>query len=497
MSKKEIILSVKNITKSYPGVIALDNVSLDFIKGEIHAIAGENGAGKSTLIKIITGATQADRGEIEVLGVKHKGFSPREAQTKLGISAIYQEFTLISELSVAENVFLGKEIENGFFIDKKKMYIETERILEKLGVKINPSTLVKNLSVAYQQIVEIAKSLSQNVKILIMDEPSAPLTTNEVKHLFKLVRVLKKQGVSIIYISHRLPEIFELSDRTSVMRDGRLIKTIDTAQVDRKELISLMVGRELGETYPQNSHFSKDVLLEVKNLSTSKLLKNINFKLHKSEILGFGGLVGAGRTELARAIFGADPLTNGEIYVNGRKIENKKPGKAVENSIALVPEDRKQHGILAGMSVKENITFSSLKKLTPFILINNKEENKIASSFKEKLRIATPNLFQKVKNLSGGNQQKVVLAKWLATQCEIIIFDEPTRGIDVGAKQEIYELIKRLAEDGKGIIFISSEMPELLGMSDRIIVMREGEIMGTFGKGEATQHAILDMASAE
>jgi len=495
--KNEVILSVKNITKSYPGVIALDNVSMDFIKGEIHAIAGENGAGKSTLIKIITGAIQADSGKIELNGIMHNGFTPYEAQTKLGISAIYQEFTLISELSVAENVFLGKELEKGFFLNKKQMHIETEKILGKLGVKINPGTLVKNLSVAYQQIVEIAKSLSQEVKILVMDEPSAPLTSNEVDHLFQLVRTLKSQGVTIIYISHRLTEIFELSDRTSIMRDGKLITTINTDKIDRKELINFMVGRELGESYPQNILSSEDVLLEVKNINTLKNLKNISFKLHKSEILGFGGLVGSGRTELARAIFGADSILSGEIFVKGKKVEIKNPGEAVKNGISLVPEDRKQHGILAEMSVKQNITFSSLKNITDFGLINHKKENNIATTFKNKLKIATPNLIQKVKNLSGGNQQKVVLAKWLATQCEIIIFDEPTRGIDIGAKQEIYELIKKLAEEGKGIIFISSEMPELLGMSDRIIVMREGEITGSLNKREATQHAILDMASAK
>ncbi len=495
--KKEIILSVKNITKSYPGVIALDNVTLDIVKGEIHAIAGENGAGKSTLIKIITGAIQADRGEIELDGVKHKGFSPHEAQAELGISAIYQEFTLIPELSVAENVFFGKELEKGIFINKKQMHRETENILSKLGVKINPGVLVKNLSVAYQQIVEIAKSLSQEVKILIMDEPSAPLTTNEVDHLFHLVRTLKNQGVTIIYISHRLPEIFELSDRVTIMRDGKLIITMDTEKTDRKELINYMVGRELGESYPEKTYVSNEPLLEVRSLSTKKLLKNINFKLHKSQILGFGGLVGAGRTELARALFGADPIICGEIFVKGKKVLIKSPSGALEHSIALIPEDRKQHGILAEISVKKNITFSTLKRLTKFGLISDKKEKSIAASFKKRLRIATPDLEQKVKNLSGGNQQKVVLAKWLATQCEIIIFDEPTRGIDVGAKQEIYELIKKLAKEGKGIIFISSEMPELLGMSDQIIVMREGEIMGSFEKGTATQHAILDMASAK
>ncbi|MDY0092066.1 MAG: sugar ABC transporter ATP-binding protein [Candidatus Vecturithrix sp.] len=495
--EQSTILAVRNITKTYPGVKALDNVTLDFKKGEIHAIAGENGAGKSTLIKILTGAIQANSGEIELEGVIHTGFTPHQAQFDLGIAAIYQEFNLVPELSVAENIFFGKEVQKGVFLDTKRMQLETERILEKLGISINPRTSVKNLSVAYRQIVEIAKAVSQNVKILIMDEPSAPLTANEITYMFQLVRTLKAQGVTIIYISHRLTEVFELADRVTVLRDGTLIATLETKATDRKELITLMVGRELGETYPEKRFKSDDVLLEVNHLNTPTGLKDISFRLHKGEILGFGGLVGAGRTELARAIFGADQIKNGEMLIERKKVLNRTPSQAVEHGIGLIPEDRKQHGILAEMSVKDNISFSSLKRLTSYGLISGKAQQQLAMSFKEKMRIATPDLERKVKNLSGGNQQKVVLAKWLATQCDVIIFDEPTRGIDVGAKQEIYELISQLAEEGKGIIFISSEMPELLGMSDRILVMREGEIVGELHKGEATQRAILELASAE
>lgn len=491
------ILAVRNVTKTYPGVCALDNITLDFRKGEVHAIAGENGAGKSTLIKILTGAIQADRGEIEVEGVVYHNFTPHEAQFELGIAAIYQEFNLIPELSVAENIFLGKELQKGFFLDAKQMQLATAKILNQLGVAINPRTLVKNLSVAYQQIVEIAKAVSQHVKILIMDEPSAPLSTNEVEHMFQLVKMLQAQGVTIIYISHRLPEVFELSDRVSVLRDGKLIATLDTQRTDRKELITLMVGRELGETYPERIFTAAEVLLEVKHLSTPHMLKDISFTLHKGEILGLGGLVGAGRTELARAIFGADAIESGEIFIEGQKIVNRDPSQAVKNRIGLIPEDRKQLGILADMSIKQNISFSSLPALTSAAgLISSKAEQELAMSFKTSLRIATPDLDRAVKYLSGGNQQKVVLAKWLATKCQVILFDEPTRGIDVGAKQEIYELIMQLATEGKGIILISSEMPELLGMSDRILVMREGELVGALAKGEATQHAILDMASA-
>ena len=493
----DVILSVRNLTKTYPGVTALDNVSIDFRQGEVHALVGENGAGKSTLIKVLTGAIQADSGEIELEGTFHSGFTPHEALFDLGMTAIYQEFNLVSGLTVAENVFFGKEITRGPFINMKQMSLETEKILDRLGMKVNPRTLVKHLSVAYQQIVEIAKAVSQHVKILIMDEPSAPLASNEVEHMFELIRALKKEGVTVIYISHRLGEAFEISDRITVLRDGKLISTADTEQMNRQELISLMVGREIGETYPEKKYDSDEVILEVRDLCTEGFLKNISFELHKGEILGFGGLVGAGRTELARAVFGADPTASGEIFLEGKKVHVRNTSHAIGVGIGLIPEDRKQHGILAEMTVKQNISFSAYRNINTFGLIRGREEERIASDFKKKLNIKTPDLNRKVKNLSGGNQQKVVLSKWLATQCKILIFDEPTRGIDVGAKQEIYGLIKGLAEEGRGIMLISSELPELLGMCDRIIVMHEGEVTGSFMKGEATQDKILDLASGE
>jgi ribose transport system ATP-binding protein len=493
----DIILSVSDVTKTYPGVRALDDVSIDFERGEVHAIVGENGAGKSTLIKILTGAIQPDSGEIELEGVVHSSFTPHEAIFDLGISAIYQEFNLIPYLSVAENVFFGKEITRGILINMNKMCSETEKILDRLGMRINPRTLVKDLSVAYQQIVEISKAISRNVKILIMDEPSAPLTTNEVDRMFDLVRTLKRQGVTVIYISHRIGETFQLADRVTVLRDGKYIKTLMTKETNRQEIIRLMVGRTLGETYPEKEYASEEVLLEVKNLSTEGLLKNISFRLHRGEILGLGGLVGAGRTELARAIFGADPVKAGEVYVEGKRVHVRNTSSAITRGIGLIPEDRKQHGILSEMTVKENISYSALRNLNRAGIIMGKSEDRIAQEFKEKLDIKTPDLGRKVKNLSGGNQQKVVLSKWLATRCRVLLFDEPTRGIDVGAKQEIYELIKQLADEGHGIVFISSELPELLGMCDRILVMRNGEISGSFMKGEATQDAILDLASGE
>jgi ribose transport system ATP-binding protein len=494
---KDIILSVRNLTKTYPGVRALDAVSIDFERGEVHAIVGENGAGKSTLIKILTGAIQPDSGEIELEGVVHSSFSPHEAIFDLGISAIYQEFNLVPYLSIAENIFFGKEITRGILINMNKMCSETEKILDRLGMKINPRMLIKDLSVAYQQIVEISKAISRNVKILIMDEPSAPLTTNEVDRMFNLVRTLKQQGVTVIYISHRLGEAFQLADRVTVLRDGKYIKTLITKETNRQELIRLMVGRTLGEAYPEKKNKSEEVLLEVKNLCTEGLLKNISFRLCRGEILGFGGLVGAGRTELARVIFGADPIKTGEIYIEGKRVNIRSTSSAITKGIGLIPEDRKRHGILSEMTVKENISYSALRNLNRVGIIMGKAEERIAQEFKEKLNIRTPDLGRKVKNLSGGNQQKVVLSKWLATKCKVLLFDEPTRGIDVGAKQEIYELITRLAEEGTGIVLISSELPELLGMCDRILVMRKGEISGSFKKGEATQDAILDLASGE
>jgi ribose transport system ATP-binding protein len=356
---------------------------------------------------------------------------------------------------------------------------------------------VKNLSVAYQQIVEIAKALVYDVKILIMDEPSAALASNEIEHLFDLVKDLKAKGVTIIYVSHKMSEIFELADRITVLRDGRAITTVDADKTDRAELISFMVGRKLGESYLRKETIEEDVLLEVINLNIPGLLKDISFTLRKGEILGFAGLVGAGRTELARAIFGADPLESGEIKIQGKKIKVTNPNQAIKHGIGLVPEDRKQQGILAEMTVKENISYSSLNNLSRCSIINNSMELQTASRFGEQLNIKTPTLDAKVENLSGGNQQKVVLAKWLAARCKVLIFDEPTRGVDVAAKQEIYEMIKELADQGTGIIFISSEMPELIAMADRIIVVKDGAVVGSLSGQEVTQQAVLHLAMGD
>lgn len=489
----ESILELKGIKKVYPGVIALDDVSIEFIKGEIHAIVGENGAGKSTLIKTITGAIEPTEGTIVFGGREYGKLNPIQA-IEMGIGAVYQEFNLIPYLSVAENIFYGREIKQGLFYDMNTMCEETDRIMKTLGIKVDPRARVKDLTVAYQQIVEIAKSVSRDVKVLILDEPSAPLTNAEIQAMFKIIRSLKEKGVTIIYISHRLEEIFELSDRVTVMRDSRYILTMNTKDTDRQCLISLMVGRELMDDYPCRASDSGENILEVKGMSTL-YVHNIDFELKKGEILGFAGLVGAGRTEVMRAVFGADPVLEGEIRLQGKKVTIRSPQDAIRHGIGLIPEDRKHQGVLLGMSIKNNITLSSLKAVATMGYIDRKKEKRKLEQLKESLRIKTPSLEQLVKNLSGGNQQKVVLAKWLATNCQILIFDEPTRGIDIGAKQEIYKLMRDLVSGGKSIIMISSEMPELLGMSDRIIVMHEGRIVGEVSRCEATQERILDMAS--
>lgn len=497
MENQEILLSAQGIVKRYPGVVALDHVDLDFYKGEIHAICGENGAGKSTFIKVLTGAIQPDAGRIEMEGIHRVNYTPHEAMFNYGISAIYQEFFLIPALSIAENIFLGKELQAHCFLDRNTMNRKAKELLLSLGVDLDPNRAVGSLSVAYQQIVEIAKSTYQNAKLIIMDEPSAPLTINEVDKLFNLVHTLKAKGITVIYISHRLSEIFELSDRVTVFRDGRKIVTMPTASTSKNELIHIMVNRELSETFPIRKGKIAEPILEVRNLSTAALLKDINFTLHKGEILGFGGLVGAGRTELARAIYGADLISAGTILINGKPTVIRHPQEAVAQRIGLIPEDRKQHGIISRLSVGENIAYSSFKKISKFGLIQMRLLEQTAQKMVKLLRIVTPNTQKKVKELSGGNQQKVVLARWLTSDCDIILFDEPTRGIDVGAKQEIYELIIELAAQGKAIIFISSEMSELLGMSDRIVVMHEGVIMGELSKAEATQDKVLRLASGE
>lgn len=490
------LLSVQNIVKSYSGVTVLHDVSLDICKGEVHALVGANGAGKSTLIKTISGAIRPNAGKIVFDGQEYDYMTP-QLSSALGIEIIYQEFNLVPSLSVAENIFLGNKSRTSKIVNFRQMYQKADEILQTFGLDIKSSDLVKNLSVAYKQIVEIAKALACDLKVLVLDEPTAPLTNTEVEVLYRIVKELKNQGVSIIYISHRLEEIFELSDRITVLRDGHKIITVDTDKTDRKQLISYMISAELGEEYPKRvGTWKENVLLEVKNLSGNGF-DNINFKVHKGEILGICGLVGAKRTEIVRAIFGADKAKSGEIYFEGTKVEIKRPTDAINLGITMVPEDRKSQGVVLGLSIAWNLTLANLKKISNGLVIDRKRENVLVDRYKNALKIKMNNIDQPVSALSGGNQQKVVVSKWLASDPKLIIFDEPTRGIDVGAKKEIYHLINELADQGLGVILISSEMDEMIGLSDRMVILAEGRITGFLEKEEFSKQHILDLSSGD
>ena len=491
--KDDIVLSMRHITKTYPGVVAIDDLSLDFRRGEVHALVGENGAGKSTLIKCLSGAIAPDSGTICIGGHEYAHLTPKTAREH-GVEVIYQEINLINALSVAENVCLGEEI--GRWVDFKALNRKAEAVFQRMNVDMDVKETVEKLSTAQQQLVEIAKSLSKNAKILVLDEPTAPLTTNEVDMLFKIIATLKAEGVTMIYISHRMDEIFEISDRVSVMRDGKLISTLDTPKTNRKELIKLMVGRELSETYPQRSNITDIRALEVRDFS-AELPRHIDLHINKGEIVGLAGLVGAGRTEFARAVFGADRSIGGELLLNGEPIHISSPKQAIKHGIGLIPEDRKQQGCFLSFGIDWNISIANMPNVSHNGFIRHKKVKEDAIKYKDILNIKTPSLKQLVMNLSGGNQQKVVLAKTLATDSNIIIFDEPTRGIDVGAKQEIYQLMTKLADEGKAILMISSDMEELLGMSDRIYVLCEGRLMGELQRDEFSQVRILELASGE
>jgi ribose transport system ATP-binding protein len=493
---EEYVLQLQHIRKEYPGVVALKDVTLELKKGEILALIGENGAGKSTLIKCCSGAVIPTSGKIIVNNKEFTSMTPQLAAEN-GIAIIYQEFNNVKELSAAENLFLGRPIRKGIVVDKAAMEREAAKAFEQLHIKIDPKALMKNLTVGYQQMVEIAKAIQQNAKILIMDEPSAPLTSAEVESMFEVVERLRKDGISIIYISHRLEEIYRLSDRIEVLRDGEYIKTLITKDSEVQELIKLMVGRELTESYPPRKDCIKDeVLLELKDV-TGNGDKNISLKVHRGEIVGLGGLVGAGRTELAQMVFGAVPKQSGTILFKGKEVNPKSPREAIDIGIALVPEDRKRHGAMLGISIKNNINMPIYERNSTLSVIDSKKEKEIAEKYQKNMAIKTPSLNQLVKNLSGGNQQKVILGRWLAADSELIIFDEPTRGIDVGAKYEIYKLMNDLVEkEGKAILMISSEMEELMGMSDRIVVLAEGNMTGELHKEEFSQETIMAYASA-
>ena len=494
----EYVLEMKDIVKRYPGVLAVDHGQLTLRPGEVHCLVGENGAGKSTLMKVLAGAIPMDSGEILLSGEPVAITSPHHAQ-QLGISMIYQEFNLSPFLSVAENIFLGREPRLGKtpFINWSKMYQDARDLLGRVRTRLDVRKPVNECSVAQQQIVEIAKALSFRAKVIVMDEPSATLTEHELKALFDLIRGLKEEGIGMVYISHRLEEIFEIGDRVTVMRDGQYIGTKPVSEVRRENIIHMMVGRELKDEFPKE-HFDRgDEVLRAEGLSISGAFQDVSLSLHKGEIVGLTGLVGAGRTEVARAIFGADKIEAGQIYLDGKPVTVTSPQDAIRQGIGLLTEDRKSQGLVLGMTVRENTTMANLKELVKFIFVDRGRERKVTMKYVDDLRIKTPTVEQTTQNLSGGNQQKVVLAKWLFTGCRVLIFDEPTRGIDVGAKVEIYKLMNELVRNGVCILMISSELPEVLGMCDRILVMHEGRLAGALPRAEADQERIMRLATGE
>ena len=482
------------ISKSFPGVKALKKVKFDLNEGEIHALMGENGAGKSTLMKILTGIYNRDEGDITYMGEPIHLKNTREAQGK-GICIIHQELNMMTHLTVAQNIFIGREKTNGIFLDEKAINVNAKKLLNKLGIDIDPKELVGNLTVGRQQMVEIAKAISFESKVLVLDEPTAALSDTEIAALFRVMRDLRSQGVGMIYISHRLDEIKQITDRVSVMRDGEYVGTLITKDCTDDEIVKMMVGRTIFEEPKMKSNCPPDapVVLEVEGMNAGRMVQDVSFNLKKGEILCFAGLMGAGRTETARALFGADPKTSGKIKVNGKEVNIQKPQDAVEAGIGYLSEDRKRYGLALGLDVAENSVMANYDAFSGALFINQKKINNVAQKYVEKLDTKTPSITQLVRNLSGGNQQKVVVAKWLIRDTQILIFDEPTRGIDVGAKSEIYKLIYELAEEGKSIIVISSELPEVMRLGDRIVVMCEGHITGEVPAG-ASQEEIMSLA---
>lgn len=490
------ILEMSNISKSFGPVKALKNANLNLRMGEVHALMGENGAGKSTLMKILTGIFGRDTGEIIYDGQNVEFKNPKEAMDA-GIVIVHQELNMINHLTVAQNIFIGRESMHGFLTDDHDINSKTKALFDRLNMDISPTAKVGSLTVGKMQMVEIAKAISMNAKIVVFDEPTAALTETEIKELFKIIKDLRAQDIGIVYISHRMDEIKKITDRVTVMRDGEYIGTIDTKDSTKDEIINMMVGRVIYEDPKSQSEVSEDAetILKVVNLNKGNKVRNLSFELKKGEILGFSGLMGAGRTEMARLIFGADSKDSGEIFVHGKQVDIKEPLDAVKNGIGYLSEDRKQYGVIVGMSVADNIVMTDLDKYKSGLLIDDKQIEIESEKYIESLKIKTPSGKQLLRNLSGGNQQKVVIAKWLEQNSEILIFDEPTRGIDVGAKSEIYELMTELVKMGKSIIMISSELTEILRMSDRIVVMCEGRKTGELDISDATQEKILTYAT--
>lgn len=489
---REPVVRLRNVSKYFPGVHAVDGVDLDILPGEVHVVAGENGAGKSTLMKLLSQVERPSGGEIYISGEPVEFHGPGYAQ-HLGVAMVYQEFALAPHLSVAENLFLGREPGKAGFVNRRAENEEARDLLRRVGLDINPARLVSSLTVAEQQRVEIAKALAIDARVVIMDEPTATLAEREIEGLFEVIRDLTSHGRAVLYISHRLDEIFQIADRVTVMRDGKIVDTLPVSELDEDKLVRLMVGREVRNLYPKPEVEIGDVLLRVSGISRGEKLRDCSFELRAGEILGFAGLVGAGRTELARAVFGADSIDAGTVELEGRKLRIRKPQDAIEAGIGYLTEDRKGSGLALQLGVDKNITLASLP--ASFGFINLKKEREIARRRRDELNIRTPSIRRKVQLLSGGNQQKVVVARWLETRAKVLFFDEPARGIDVGAKAEMFGLIGELAKEGRGIVLISSYLPELLNMCDRILVMHEGEVAGVIGREEFSEERVMALAA--
>ena len=488
------ILSLKGVTKRYPGVVALDKISVDFKKGEVHALLGENGAGKSTMIKAITGAIDIDEGVIEFEGKEYKGFTTSSSRD-LGISAVYQESNLVTQISVANNIFLGDYKTKGAFVDDDAMNKKAEEILHSLGFNVNIRKQALLLSEAQKQLVEIGRALVRNLKVIILDEPTSALMNAEVDMLFDVIQKLKERGITVIYITHRIEELFRIADRVTIMRDGTWVNTVNIADVDRASLISAMVGRAFVESYPKLD-LSKvgETVLKVDHLS-GDAYTDISFEVKAGEILGFAGLIGAGRTEIARGVFGADSIKSGKIYMHGKEVRIKEPKDAIKHRIGYIPEERKTQGLFLIDSIRHNVSIASINGVSKFGFVNHFLEKEKSDKYCLKMRVKAPSFETKVMNLSGGNQQKVLVAKWMATQCDVVFFDEPTRGIDIGARREIYDLMVAMAAEGLAIVLISSDMMEIMGMCNRIMAFYEGSFVGELPGYTSTQEQIMQYAS--
>lgn len=492
----EKLVSMKGITKTFPGVLALDQVDFELEAGEVMALLGENGAGKSTLMKVLSGIHGRDAGELCILGKNYGDLSPKSAR-EAGVAIIHQEMNLCNQLTVAENIFLGRERRHGIFLDNAAMNREAEKYLEELGISVPADRIAGELQVSRQQMVEIAKALSVQARILIMDEPTSALSSREIEELFRIIRKLKEQGHGIVYISHRLDELSHIADRVSIMRDGKMVSSGSFSEYSMDHIISLMVGREIREQYPRIDCAKGRKIFEVKNLNAGRKVRNISFSLYEGEIVGIAGLMGAGRTELTRAIFGADPRESGSFYLDEREIRIERPDDAIRAGIVLAPEDRRKDGLCTRLSIRQNLALPNLDRICRgFGVIDSRKERALCREAIENLKVKAPGMETEAGLLSGGNQQKIVVGKWLLRNSRLVIFDEPTRGIDVGAKVEIYQLMNRLKKQGIGVLFVSSEMPELMGLADRILVICDGRITGELSAAEASQSEILKLATA-